>query len=56
MANHSGIRNEDLHAELHQIRRIIIKKKNSGMQVATTIDLSTLLQQYSEKFQIGLSL
>ena len=40
----------DLHAELHQIKRLIIRKQNSGMQLETTMNLYTMLQQYSEAF------
>ena len=48
MPNHYGIGDDDLHAELRQFRRLVLQKQNSGMQHATTMDLYTLLQQYSE--------
>ena len=50
MANHYGICDDDLHAELHQVKRLIIRKQNSGMQLETTMNLYTMLQQYSEAF------
>ena len=50
MANHYVIGDDDLHAELHKIRRIVIRNQNRGMQLVTTMDLFTMLQQYSEPF------
>ena len=50
MAKHYGIGIDDLHAELHQILSLVIRKQNCGIQLVTKMDPYTMLQQYREAF------
>ena len=55
MANHYGISNEDLHAELHQIRRLIIKKKTVACSLQPQWISIPYCNNTVKHFQISLS-
>ncbi|CAL9699711.1 unnamed protein product [Knipowitschia caucasica] len=50
MAQHYGVREENLSAELHQVRRLLERKKQQGHAVKSPQDFLHLLRPYKEAF------
>ncbi|KAK1894641.1 52 kDa repressor of the inhibitor of the protein kinase [Dissostichus eleginoides] len=50
MAKHYGVMEENISAELHQAKRLIERKKQSGAVVNTTHDVLVLLRPYNDAF------
>lgn len=50
MAKHYGVFEENLSAELHQLKRLIDRKKQNGVSVNSTHDLLVLLRPYKDAF------
>ncbi|KAK7913720.1 hypothetical protein WMY93_013931 [Mugilogobius chulae] len=50
MARHYGVLEDNLAAEVHQLRRLIERKKQNGDTVSTTQDLLILLRPYKDAF------
>uniref|UniRef100_A0A8C2PTZ0 DUF4371 domain-containing protein n=1 Tax=Cyprinus carpio TaxID=7962 RepID=A0A8C2PTZ0_CYPCA len=50
MARHYGILEDNLSAELHQLKRLIDRKKQNGVSLNSTHDLLILLRPYKEAF------
>lgn len=50
MAHHYGITDENLSAELHQVRRLLDRKKEQGHTVSTTLEFLSILRPYKDAF------
>ncbi|CAK6976724.1 zinc finger MYM-type protein 1-like [Scomber scombrus] len=50
MAHNYGITEDNLNAELHQVRRLLERKSQQGHSVTTTLELLTLMAPYKDAF------
>ncbi|CAK6977232.1 hypothetical protein KUCAC02_022527 [Scomber scombrus] len=50
MAHNYGITEDNLNAELHQVRRLLERKSQHGHSVTTTLELLTLMAPYKDAF------
>ena len=50
MAKHYGVLEDNLSAELHQLRRLLDRKKQNGVTVNSTYDMLELLRPYKDAF------
>uniref|UniRef100_A0A672K9I2 HAT C-terminal dimerisation domain-containing protein n=1 Tax=Sinocyclocheilus grahami TaxID=75366 RepID=A0A672K9I2_SINGR len=50
MAQHYGIRDDNLLAELHQMRRLLERKKEKGETVSSALELLFMLKPYKDSF------
>ena len=51
MANHYGIQRGNLTAEVHQVRRLIERKRERGQVLNTTRDFLSVLRPYKDAFE-----
>ena len=50
MAQHYGVKEDDLKAEVHQVKRLIQKKEADGVSINTPSELNTMLMPYKDAF------
>lgn len=51
MAQHYGIREDNLLAEVHQMRRLLERKKEKGETVSSALEFLSMLKPYKDSFE-----
>lgn len=51
MATSYSVSEKDLKMEIHQVKRLIARKEDNGLEIGTTMELATMLEPYKDAFQ-----